>query len=243
MDTDKTKPGSLFSIRVWLRLSATRQISAFFCNLLLTGEWWLIKIPSRLGSMEIFQFFGGEALFLEGGQLVTIAVVLAGEAGFVAMEGADGGSAGVEVFHGVVGAGRHGATGEFGSCFGLFFDLVGEAYGGHAPDADLTPFADDHFLDHEQFAFGAGLEFGDLAGEEAVEGFGGFAGDEDGVGQEAVADVGLGGAFFAFRGDGTAGDGAVGAGGFDLCFGALFVHLDREFKTVGGKREVGRRGV
>jgi hypothetical protein len=33
MDTDKTNPSSLFSIRVWSRLSAARQISAFFCNL------------------------------------------------------------------------------------------------------------------------------------------------------------------------------------------------------------------
>ena len=152
--------------------------------------------------------------------------------------------------------GAEGARGErpfehFGGCFALGVDLVREADGGHGPDSHLIPFAVDHFFDQHELAFGLGFEFADLAVEETVEFVGRFAGDEDCVGEESVADVALAAFGFSFFGGGAVGAGAVGSGGGYLGFRALFwfrcgvwvggVHTRLDCRTGVCKRRVSGR--
>jgi hypothetical protein len=61
----------------------------------------------------------------------------------------------------------------------------------------------------EQF-IALGFEFADLAVEEPVELVGRFAGDEDGVGEEAMAGVALAAFGFSFFRGGALGEGSVG---------------------------------
>jgi hypothetical protein len=60
------------------------------------------------------------------------------------------------------------------------------------------------------------LEFGDEGGVELFEAVLGFAFEDDGLRQEAVADAVLGRDDLAFSGGRAAGFSAVGAGGIDL---------------------------
>lgn len=69
--------------------------------------------------------------------------------------------------------------------------------------------------DFDEFGFegGGGLELGEECGPEGGEFFGGFGGEEDSFGVEAVLEGILGGAGFAGGGGGAAGFGSVQAGG------------------------------
>jgi len=164
-----------------------------------------------LGSFGFFLFssvfflaiFGPCAGGLDFAETVGGAVPGAVEADFVAGEG-------------FVGAGRmaQGAGGEhdLGGWFfvsgggGLLALFVGEGGGFEGPAAEEAPAADGHGFDEVVLVLGGGLEAAGVGGEEGVEAGGGFAGEEDGAGEETVGDGVLGGVAFAFRG--------AGAGGF-----------------------------
>jgi hypothetical protein len=81
--------------------------------------------------------------------------------------------------------------------------------------AEMAPTGDGHGFDQGGFGEGAWLEFGDEAGVELLEAVLGLAFEDDGLGQEAVADAVLGGDGFAFFRDRPAGFGAVDAGGIE----------------------------
>ncbi|HXE65000.1 MAG TPA: hypothetical protein VN519_15760 [Bryobacteraceae bacterium] len=84
--------------------------------------------------------------------------------------------------------------------------FVGEGGGFEGPATEEPPAADGHGFDEVVLVLGDGLEAAGVGGEEGVEAGGGFAGEEDGAGEEAVGDGVLGGVAFALRG--------AGAGGF-----------------------------
>ena len=158
------------------------------------------------------------------------------------MEGVHGRAGFVEFGDGVEGTGGQRARGDLRGLFRLAFHFVVVSSGDHVPGADLTPFGDGHFLDHEELGFGLRLEFEGETGEEPVEIGAGFPGDQDGVGEEAVAGRVARTGGFAFLGDGASGERAVDAGCFDLCVGTLCTHVgrlilpDQEIRTRFGKR-------
>ena len=153
------------------------------------------------------------------------------------------------VAEGAEGAGEVRDRGFAGVCF-LAAAGHGEAFGGFfkvlrlpdAPEAHATPVRDGSEVDLIGLDAGLGLKFL-FKGGEVTETLLGFAGEDQGVGEEAVADGVLGGAGFAFgrdwsdgmggvgsgdalafRGDGAAGFSAIGAGGGDLEFGSRRFH-------------------
>ncbi len=83
-------------------------------------------------------------------------------------------------------------------------------YGGDAAEA---PEGGGEDFDEVGFEGGGGLELGEEGGSEGGEFFGGFGGEEDSFGVEAVLEGVLGGAGFAGGGGGAAGFGSVQAGG------------------------------
>ena len=184
------------------------------------------------------------AVVLETGEGVA---VFAAVAALVAVEQFQGA--------GFVGEGAEGAgeVGDGGFAGVLFLTVAGggEAFGGFlkalrfldAPEAHATPVRDGDEVDLIGLDAGRGLELLFEDGEEVAETLFGFAGEDQGVGEEAVADGVLGGVGFAFgrdwsggeggvgsgdalafRGDRAAGSGAVGAGGGDLEFGSRNFH-------------------
>jgi hypothetical protein len=83
----------------------------------------------------------------------------------------------------------------------------------NTPDAELAPLGDGEGLNQGDFGGGDGLEFLDVAVQEAEEALFGFLFEDDGAGEEAVADTVAGGDGFALGGNGAFGFGAVDAGG------------------------------
>ena len=79
-------------------------------------------------------------------------------------------------------------------------------------DAHVTPASDGHGFEERGFGGGAGLKLGDEGVVEVLEAIHGFAFENDGLGEEAVAGGVLRRDGFAFGGDGAVGFGAVGAG-------------------------------
>ncbi len=98
-------------------------------------------------------------------------------------------------------------------------DLVGDARGFHAPEPELTPAADGHALEQSGFDAGEGLKLGLELGEESVETLGGFAFNEDGLREDAVAEGVAGGDELTFGSYGTTGFCAVETGGLTAFFG------------------------
>jgi len=92
-----------------------------------------------------------------GSELVEEQFVFAGKGGLVAVETGVGGVSPVHHIHGAVGAGRERPFEEFGVFLALIGDFIGKTDSGQTPDAHLTPFADDEFLNHEQLALGLRL--------------------------------------------------------------------------------------
>ena len=163
------------------------------------------------------------------------AVVLAVVAAFVTIEG----FAGSGVF-------AEGMEGEGDSGGGVFFfgaaflDFVGEGGSFHAPEPHLAPAADGHGFDEAGFDFGGGFEVLVEIGAEGHEAVAGLGFEEDGVGEEAVADAVAGGAGFAVRGDGALGFGSVLAGGVALGGGGdAFTHGGFYFSGIVGNITVG----
>lgn len=112
-----------------------------------------------------------------------------------------------------------------------------------APEPHAAPVRDGDEVDLIGLDAGSGLEFLFEDVEEIAETLFGFAREDEGIGEETVADCILGGAGFAFvrdrpggesdvgsgdalafRCDGAAGFGAIGAGGGDLQFGSRSSH-------------------
>ena len=133
---------------------------------------------------------------------------------------------GLVTAHGFALGGGEGEDGEHGSGggvlleggFGLAALFVDDDGGFQGPEAAETPEGVDHSFDEGHFVGGFGEEFGDEGTEEFEKTLAGFAGEEDGGGEEAVVGgiAGVpgvqGGIVLAARG--------FWAGGF-LCVGAV----------------------
>ena len=162
----------------------------------------------------------------QGEEFSAVAEEFAAVAAFVLMEVAQGVAGFVDVFEGEPGAGGHVEVGGFGEAVGLGVDFAGVGGGGEPPGAHLAPFGYDHGFDEHEFVGRLRFEFDDLAGEEALEFLGGFAGDQDCVGDQAVTEGVAGGDGFAVFGDGAVRLGSVEARGFFLGFGAFVCHFE-----------------
>ena len=108
----------------------------------------------------------------------------------------------------------------------LFTTLLQSAGFLLTPDAFLAPVVDGHLLDEQVFDGGLGLEFVAESLQERGELFAGFAFEDYGFGEESVAETVAGGFAFAFGCGGSAGVGAVGAGGGFLFFGFVDWFVD-----------------
>jgi hypothetical protein len=95
---------------------------------------------------------------------------------------------------------------------GLGGDFIIEDAGFQGPGTTKAPEGGGHFLDHPQFDAVGRIEAGEVLVQEGLKGFGGFIAKQNALGEEAVAERILGGALFAFGGDGAARAGSVGTG-------------------------------
>jgi hypothetical protein len=164
-----------------------------------------------LGSFRLFLFSGvfvPRTGALDFAEPVCGAVPGAVEADFVAGEGFLGAGRMVEGP-----GGEHDLGGWFfvGGGGGLLALFVGEGGGFKGPDAEEAPAADGHGFDEVVLVLGGGAEAAGVGGEEGVEAGRGFAGEEDGAGEEAVGDGVLGGVAFALGGAWAGGFLGVGA--------------------------------
>ena len=176
--------------------------------------------PGKWGSGENRLYFLGSfriSFFLELLQLLERAEVGAVKGDVVAIEGVE---ASDRVVHCEEGADGGFFVEDFWILFGMAVDLIGEAGGLETPDAELTPASDGHLFDEGGFSLGLGVVFVDQGGELLVKALVGFAGDDDGLGEEAMTDCVAGRSGFAFFGDGTMRLCAIDPGGFDLSFGS-----------------------
>ncbi len=97
---------------------------------------------------------------------------------------------------------------------GAVFGFVADDGAFETPGAEATPAGDGHAVDDVFFDFVGGLELGAEGFEDAGEALGGFVGQDDGAGEEAVFGGIAGGVGFALGGNGAVGFGSVLAGGF-----------------------------
>ena len=161
------------------------------------------------GALEEFEFTDG------AGELAV-------EGGFMAEGVGEGVSAIIHVAIGDGGGdGGRGGDGDGGHEFG---DFAVEIVLLDGPGAHLTPAGGGHVIDEGAFRFGAGAVFEEEGVDEDVEAFAGFAGEHDGLGEHAVAEVFAGGGAggFAGVGGGAVGEGSVGAGGGLATVGGWF---------------------
>jgi hypothetical protein len=142
--------------------------------------------------------------------------VLAVVAGFVAMEDVEG--AGL-VAKGAEGLG--GASGWLAGGVGLV-DFRSKTLLFNTPDAHEAPAGDSHILNQGSLIGGEGLEFGFDGSEEDGEGSGVFACEDDGLGEDAVAECVVGRAAFAFEGFRSSGLRPICAGDADTSMRAHF---------------------
>src|ERR1700722_10568919 len=84
----------------------------------------------------------------------------------------------------------------------------------HGPQAHLTPAAHDHVLDQGEFDRAFGLETFEERSLKGGEGFSAFSVNGDGVSEEAVLQVALGGCELSLRRYRASGSGAVSTSGF-----------------------------
>ena len=165
------------------------------------------------------------------------AVELAFVAGLVAEEEIEGATGVGEVTDGEGGAGGGVVDGDGVVHGGGKFHLMGDAGGFHGPDALLPPPGGDHFFDEGALGGGAGLVLFHEVVIQLVEELGHFAREDDGAGEEAVANGVERRVVFAAGGNRSTGFGAVGAGGSGTAFGSLAFHLrlwSRETGQAGG---------
>ncbi len=99
-------------------------------------------------------------------------------------------------------------------------DFLVEQMGLEGPRSAQAPGGSDHFFDYVHFDIVNGLEAFDVLLQVHLKAFGIFVLEDDGGGQEAVAERVLRGTVFPFGGDRAMGAASIGAGGFDLLFGA-----------------------
>ncbi len=101
----------------------------------------------------------------------------------------------------------------------ISFGFAGHGAGEEAildgPGATEAPVGGGHFLDHAELDAVEGAKTGAVLIDQAVEGVADLAGEDDGLGEEAVAEGIEGRLALAFGGNGATGAGAVGAGGTD----------------------------
>jgi len=81
-----------------------------------------------------------------------------------------------------------------------------------------APAAEGHGFDEGEFVGGGGVEFGGEVCEEPEETPAGFAGEQDGLGEDAVLDGVAGAIAASCRGDGATGFAGVGAVRGELFF-------------------------
>jgi len=96
--------------------------------------------------------------------------------------------------------------------------LVGGGIGLEGPVAEGAPAAEGHGFDEGEFVGGGGVEFGGEVCEEPEETPAGFAGEQDGLGEDAVLDGVAGAIAASCRGDGATGFAGVGAVRGELFF-------------------------
>ena len=136
---------------------------------------------------------------MKGLELFEGSVIFAGEGGFVADQEGKGGSA---IGHIVEGPGYVGVVAggfEFwGHPFGSFEQEVAQEVGFHVGQAVHAPVCGGHGVDDAGFHGGLGLELVEVVLDEGLEFLGGFAGEEELFGEQAVFDGVLCGSGFTF---------------------------------------------
>ena len=163
----------------------------------------------------------GDALLDQAFQAVQGFVVLAIKADFVAAEAllAAGWVLEGEHCHHCLGR-RVGDA----AAFGLLTLFIVEADGFEGPVAEESPAIDGEVVDQVEFPLVLGQEFPDVGVFEGQETVGGFAEEEDGLGEEAVFDGIAGGDALASGGVGAVGFATVDSARFLLFFGWWFSH-------------------
>ena len=142
-------------------------------------------------------------------------MVLAVEADFLTAEGFEEAGRLVEGIEGEEGAGGRVLVGGGIGLEGLF---ASELSGLEGPVAEGAPAAEGHGFNEGEFVGGGGVEFGGEVCEEPEETLAGFAGEQDGLGEDAVFDGVAGGIAATSRGDGATGFAGVGAVRGELFF-------------------------
>jgi len=170
---------------------------------------------------------------------VEAARILAIVTGVIAIEEVEDAGLVSQFAEGDGGASGGGAIGEI-----LLFDFEAPGFAFDGPDARLAPERDGHFFEEGLLGGSFGLKFGVEGGEELGEDVGVFVVEDDGSGEDAVANGVLRGAEFAFGSFRAAGIGAIEARGEDLFFGAHGVLVlsmeDGRTGARAGNAEVGR---
>jgi hypothetical protein len=152
--------------------------------------------------------------------LVERAVVFAVDGGLAAVDVGEGTGACQHRFGGVSGANGRGHIRVFlGQAFIVFghFDVVEGGFG--SPGAVEAELGDGELFDEADFGGSGGAVFVHIFGKDEGKSFWIFAGEGDVGCGESVAEGVAGRDFLAHGGDGSAGFGAVAAGGFFLGFG------------------------
>jgi hypothetical protein len=81
----------------------------------------------------------------------------------------------------------------------------------NSPDAELAPAGGGHGFDQHGFGLGGGLVFLHERGEQGAKAGPAFLFEDDGAGEESMAECVAGGVFLALGGGGAQGAGAIGA--------------------------------
>ena len=123
-------------------------------------------------------------------------------------------------FTGKTGEGKHRSVGGMGVHLGLVRDLIREGLPFHKPYTCAPPAGDNHHLDKIYLDWAGRAEFFKNFGDEVLEVFDVFAGQENAFTEQSVFDGVAGGGKFALLGDGPTGFAAVGARGLDLKIGS-----------------------
>ena len=171
------------------------------------GEIFRLGAGGLDGVLSLFEIgirFVWRPLLAQEEEAAEGALIHVVEAGFVAVHETEGGGGG----EGREGAGdaADGVGGEVG------LDGIVEEAGFDGPAAALAPEGGSHFLDEGHFDIVGGLEALDVLGHDGLEGFGGFALEDDAAREESVAAGVLCGTLLALWSFRSTGAGAVGPG-------------------------------
>jgi hypothetical protein len=146
--------------------------------------------------------------FSQHKQVPQGALVHAVQAGFIAVDEADGLGRG-EIFKG------GGEAADFVGA-GLVIHVVLEHAGFDGPGAAHAPVGTDHLLDEAELDAIGGPEAVQVEVEEGFEAFAFLVLEDDAAGEQAMAQGVLSGTALAFGRDRAVGAGAIGAGGLDF---------------------------